>query len=168
MIVNNIPPYEERPLVHSETILMDLSPIGQMVSDSALQQLSNAKVKLENILSPAALVVQHMGPTKVNDINTFRANLNAFRPNFDMELINHYNYNLTQGMVVNLSQDQFFQLAYDTFFKVYLTYHFFFCNIYAEIRNKCNVLGYANVELLIHTVNAENGVGKLAIGCYAR
>lgn len=168
MIVNNIPSFEEMPLVHSETILMDLAPIGQRISESALRQLGNAKVKLENLLMPGATVAQGMGPNLISDINVFRANLLAFKPTYDQDLIEFYNYSLLQGAQVSMSLDQFIQLVYDTAFKIYHIYNFFFSNLFAEIRQKCVVLGFPNVNIVIHVMDVQHAAGRVSIGCYAR
>ncbi len=168
MLMSNIPSFEERPLIHSETVFMDLTHIGTNISESALRQLSNAKVKLENIIAPGAFVAQYAGPNVVQDINLFRQQLLMLKPTYDQELIEHYNYNLMHGMVVNLNQEQFINLVYDTVFKVYHTYNFFFCNFYVDIKSKCNVLGFPNVDLIIHLIDTQHTVGKLSIGCYAK
>lgn len=168
MIMNNIPAYEERPLIHSETVLMDLSHIGTKISESSLRQLGNAKVQLENLISPGAFIAQHVGPNIVQDINEFRMILLQLKPSFEQEIIGHYKFNLLKGMVVNLNEEEFVRLVYDTIFKVYHIYNFFFCNLYVDIRSKCAVLGFPNVDLIIHLIDASNTVGKVSIGCYAK
>lgn len=168
MNMSNIPSFEERPLIHSETVLMDLSHIGNTISESALRQLGNAKVRLENLIGPGAFVAQLAGPALISDINQFRTLLLSIKPTFDQELVEHYNYNLMHGMVVNLNQDQFISLVYDTVFKVYHIYNFFFCNIFVDLRSKCSVLGFPNVELMIHLIDAQHTAGKISIGCYAK
>lgn len=168
MMMNIVPSFEERPLVHSETVLMDLSHIGTTVSDSALTQLGNAKVKMENLIAPGAYVSQMMGPMVIQDINVFRANLLGLKPTYEQDLVEHYNFNIMNGIAGNLSQAAFVQLVYDTVFKIYHAYHFFFCNIFVDLRNKCSVLGFPNVELIVHLLDVQNCVGKMSLGCYAR
>ena len=168
MLVNHIPPFEERPLVHSETVLIDLMLISNTVSDSALQQLSTVKTTLEHLLIPGAMICQLMGPMKINDINAFRSNLNAADPTFDKGIVEKYRMHLMSGGTTHLSEDAFFRLYYDTIYKVYHTYHFFFCNFIAELKMKCNVLGFALVDVVLHRVEAANCIGKLSFGCYGK
>lgn len=168
MIVNTVPSYEEMPLVHSETVLMDLSPIGQRISESALRQLGNVQVKLENLLMPGATVAQYMGPNLIQDINVFRANLLAFKPTYDMDLTEFYNFALLQGKQVNMSLEQFVQLVYDTSFKIYHVYNYFFSNQFALLRQKCVVLGFPNVNMVIHMLDVQHAAGRISIGCYAK